>query len=63
MKNKTPEKPKKMREQVDQLWDAMYNHLPTRLHWQDIKINFILAILAILIAISAINLALIFGLQ
>ena len=52
-----PDKPEKIKDQLAMLWDVMYNHLPHHLHaqdariiWQDRKINFILVLLAILVA-------------
>jgi len=42
-----PDKPKTQREQTSMLWDAVFNHIPERLTWQDMKLNFILALLAL----------------
>ena len=50
---KMPEKPKTRDEQISMIWDALFNHVFTALHWQDIKINFILTLIAILIGIIA----------
>ena len=50
---KMPEKPKTRDEQISMIWDALFNHVFTALHWQDIKITFILALIAILIGIIA----------
>jgi len=54
---KIPEKPKDPDQQVSMMWDFLYNHLPGRLNkqdykilWQDRKINFILVLVAILVA-------------
>jgi len=52
-----PEKPEKSKEQISMLWDAMYNHIPgilkeqnKRLGWQELKINFILVLVALILA-------------
>ena len=52
-----PPKPENSNEQISMMWDFLYNHLPTRLNrqdykilWQDRKINFILVLVAILVA-------------
>jgi len=47
--NNIPKKPETIAEQVSMMWDALYNHVPHRLRWQDIKINFILAFMALLL--------------
>ena len=52
-----PEKPESPDEQTSMMWDFLYNHLPSRLAnqdfkilWQERKINFILILVAILVA-------------
>jgi len=52
-----PKKPKGVNRQLSMLWDSCYNHIPSRLdkvdwrlHWQDIKLNFILALIALILA-------------
>jgi len=52
-----PPKPQTLDEQVSMIWDFVYNHFPGRLQkqddkilWQDRKINFILVLVAILVA-------------
>jgi len=52
-----PPKPEDSKEQTSMMWDFLYNHLPSRLNkqdykilWQDRKINFILVLVAILVA-------------
>lgn len=47
---KLPKKPKTTKGQVDMMWDAVFNLWPHRLKWQDIKINFILAFVALILA-------------
>ncbi len=49
MKHNTPLKPEKQKDQIGMLWDAVYNHIPTRLKWQDIKLNFILGLIALVL--------------
>ena len=55
--NKIPPKPRNPNKQLSMLWDYVYNHLTSslerqdrRLYWQDIKINFILILLALILA-------------
>ncbi len=50
-------KPKTTKAQVDTLWDIVCNHIMSRLKWQDVKLNFILAFLAILMGLVTIVLA------
>lgn len=57
MNNKMPKKPKCLEDQMDTLWDIVANHILTRLHWQDVKLNFILAFLALTLALLSIILA------
>ena len=52
-----PPKPKSIDEQVSMVWDFLYNHLPEKLSeqdrkiwWQDIKVNFILVLVALILA-------------
>lgn len=51
MKLETPDKPTKEKEQISMLWDAVWNHLPHQLNFMDTKINFILAFMALLMAL------------
>ena len=51
-----PPKPRSVNKQVSMVWDYLYNHLPgklaeqdRRIRFQDYKIDFILAFLAILV--------------
>ena len=55
-------KPLTLEEKIDLIWDACFNHLPslfagceTRLKWQDVKMNFLLALLAIILAFLAVQ--------
>jgi len=52
-----PEKPQNINQQVSMMWDYLFNHLPSRLkqqdrrlRWQDVKINFILLFVALILA-------------
>ena len=52
-----PTKPEAPNDQISMIWDFVWNHLPSRLKkqddkilWQDRKINFILVLVAILVA-------------
>lgn len=52
-----PPKPRKLEDQVSTMWDAIYNHIPgilrehnKRLKWQDIKLNFILVFVGLILA-------------
>ena len=49
--NRTPEKPDKQKDQISELWDAVYNHIPTHLRWLNIKTNFILAMMGVVLAL------------
>jgi len=57
-KHEPPNKPETMKGQVDQLWEAVYNHIPTHLLWLDKKINFILGITGVILALVSIALVL-----
>ena len=48
-------KPKTMKAQVDVLWEVCTNHIPTRLKWLDVKVNFILAFTGLVLALVAIS--------
>ena len=54
---KIPEKPQTLDEQISMIWDAVFNHIFHRLHFQDIKINFILTFLGLLLALLVVMLA------
>jgi len=62
MKNRVPQKGATLEEVVSQIWDAVFNHLPHnlaiyegKLSFQDTKLNFVLAFLALLLALVGIN--------
>ena len=48
---KIPEKPETQKEQISMLWDAVFNHLFTAQHWQGVMLKFVLALLAVIIAL------------
>ncbi len=54
-----PEKPETQEEQINMLWDGVFNHLPHRLAWLNIKINFILTFMAIELGLTGFAIALI----
>ena len=52
-----PRKPRNVNKQVSMVWDYLYNHLPSklaeqdkRIGWQDVKLNFILVLVALILA-------------
>ena len=49
-----PEKPEKQGEQISMLWDAVFNHIPTKLKWVSVKLNFVLVFLALILAFQGI---------
>lgn len=51
MNHKIPEKPKTQKDQVSVMWDIMCNHLLSWAKWQDVKMRFIMAFLALIIAL------------
>lgn len=54
MSNKMPEKPKTQKEQISMLWEGVFNHIPTQLKWQNVKLNFILAFMGLVLALLAV---------
>lgn len=52
---KKPPRPKSSKAQVEMLWEAMYNHVFTWMRWQDIKLNFVLVFLGLVVALLAIT--------
>lgn len=54
---KLPDKPKTQKAQINMIWDALFNEIPHRLKWQDIKINFILVFVALILTGMGILLA------
>lgn len=53
-----PRKPKTIEEQVSMIWDALYNDVFHKLKFQDIKINFILVFVGLLLTALGIMIAL-----
>jgi len=53
---KTPEMPKDPRKRNEMMWEAIFNHIPHRLAWQDMKLNFVLVLLALILAAQAADL-------
>jgi len=50
-RTKLPTKPKTQKGQIDMLWEACFNHLPTRLKWVDTKVSFILGFTALILGL------------
>lgn len=57
MNDKTPVKALTDTDKIDQLWEAVFNHIPSQLRWQNTKINFILAINGVILALVALMVA------
>ena len=53
---KKTEKPKNYKAQVSTLWDLVTNHILTWMYWQDVKMNFVLTFLALILAALVCNL-------
>ena len=53
---KKTEKPKSYKAQVSTLWDLVTNHVLTWMYWQDVKMNFVLTFLALILAALVCNL-------
>ncbi len=51
MKNTVPEKPKSQKDQISMVWDALFNGLIHRVNFQDIKINFILGFMVLILGL------------
>jgi len=47
-------KPKTQREQIGMLWDACFNHIPTKLDWLDKKVAFIMVMMALILALMSV---------
>ena len=57
MIDKMPKKPKSHEEQASTLWDIVNNCIWTKICWLDIKLNFILAFMALVLGLLGIILA------
>ena len=51
------ERPKTAKAQIDMLWDAAFNHIPSKLRWLDIKLDFILVFTALILGLLGIIIA------
>jgi len=47
-------KPKTQKEQVDLIWDFLFNHLVHKIKFIDLKIGFILAFLTLMLALLSV---------
>lgn len=54
MKNQIPPKPEDEKNQISMLWEACFNHLPHQINFLNIKMNFTLAFLALVLALLGI---------
>lgn len=52
--NKTPEKPKTTKTQIEMIWSQCFNHIPSRLKWLDLKLNFVLVFMGLILALLAV---------
>ena len=57
-RNKQVSMPVKQCDQIEMLWDACFNHLPTRLDFLNMKLNFLLGMAGIMIALMTLMIAL-----
>lgn len=48
-----PEKPKSQKDMIDQMWWMLHNHIPSILNFQNLKINFILVFMALVLGLVA----------
>ena len=51
-----PENPEKQKDQITQLWDACFNPIPTSLGWLNLKVNFILGLMSVILTIATVSL-------
>ena len=51
MKNTVPKKPKGQKDQISMVWDALFNGVIHRVNFQDIKINFILGFMVLILGL------------
>ena len=58
MNYKCIKKPTKMSAQIDMVWDELFNHIPSRLRWQDVKLNFLLGFVALILGLLGVLIAL-----
>ena len=53
--SRLPDKPKAAKDQVDMIWTQCFNHIPTKLKWLDVKLNFILVFMGLVLALLAVT--------
>ncbi len=58
-KHDMPKKPKTNTAKIDLVWDAVFNHLPTQLRWVNLKMNFIIAFMALILGLLGLIIALV----
>ncbi|KKN56925.1 hypothetical protein LCGC14_0567170 [marine sediment metagenome] len=59
--NNMPKKPETHEEQTSVLWDVMCNHVMSKLKTQDIKLNFVLGFMGLVLVLIGLILAFIIG--
>ena len=57
-KHEMPEKPESHDDQMDMVWIAIFNHMPTQLGWLNTKMTFLLSFMGVLVALTSLALAL-----
>ena len=53
MKFETPEKPTAQKDQIAMMWESLYNHIPHKFQLIDLKMNFLLSLVGIEVALIA----------
>lgn len=56
-----PEKPETHDDQMDMVWTALFNHIPTQLYWMNTKMTFILTFMALVLVLVAMTMAMVWG--
>ena len=51
------EKPKTTKAQMDLVWRQAFNHIPSKLNWLDMKLNFILVFTALILGLLGVLIA------
>ena len=50
-------KPKTIEAQIDQIWTEVFNHIPSQFRWMDMKLNFVLGFMALVVGLLAVVIA------
>ena len=51
MKKQKDAKPESEKEQLSTLWDQVFNHIPTQIAWLNLKLTFILTLVALILGL------------